>query len=145
MLVVLSILAAVAVPRYFDYRERAAASSLAASFKVMRSAFIAYARDNGAFPPDNDGSPGYGSNLIAPYLQDGPFERDTPIGGRWNWNNLGGQLDMCIYNVGSSPSAATLAIMTRADGLLDDGVLTTGQVRWEPGSWGGTFRYFISP
>jgi prepilin-type N-terminal cleavage/methylation domain-containing protein len=139
VIVVLAVLAAVAVPRYFDYRERAAASSTIESLVVLRRAFQAYRIEHGVFPPDNDGTPGYPTNFIAPFLQVSMLDRASPIGGKYNWN-VG---DVCICFMGSSPSAEVMAIMNRIDATIDDGNLNTGQLRWAPSSWNGTLRYFI--
>lgn len=141
VIVVLAVLAAVAAPKFFDFRTRAAGSSMAGTFKVLRNGYFAYYRDNAAYPPDNDGS--YGTFYAKPYFEYNIFERDTPIGGRWNWNNIGGITDMCIYNVGASPSADLMAIMTECDRIIDDGNTATGQMRWEGSSWGGTLRSFM--
>ncbi len=139
VIVVLAILAGVAVPRYFDYRQRAAAASVSSTFKVLQRAFIQYRIDNGAFPPDNDGSPGFPTNYIRPYLEQNYLEGRSPIGGRWNWN-VG---DVCIHGIGTSPDAWTTATMTMVDQTIDDGVLTTGNVQFSTGWWGGTIRHFI--
>ena len=141
VIVVLAILGGVAIPKYFDYRERAAASSLAGSFKVLRYGYLAYYRDNNAWPPDNDGS--YGNAFLASkYFEFNIYEKQTPIGGLWNWNYMGGtNADVCIYNIGS-PSAATTAVMTRCDEIVDDGNLQTGILRWDS-QWGGTLRYYF--
>jgi hypothetical protein len=49
---------------------------------------------------------------------------------------------VCIYNIGSSPSATTNAVMTRCDAILDDGNLQTGTMQWDT-QWGGTLRCFF--
>ncbi len=148
VIVVLALLTAVVVPKYINYTQKASVTQLVANFKVLARGYSAYYRDYGAWPPDNDGS--YGSPFLAQKYFDGnPWEAVSPIGGLWNWNvGLSGNTpqqpaDVCIYNVGT-PSAATTAIMTQVDAILDDGNLSTGLFVFEPGSWGGTYRYFIA-
>jgi prepilin-type N-terminal cleavage/methylation domain-containing protein len=138
VIVVLAVLAAVAVPRYFDYRQRAAATSTASTLRVLERAFVQYRIDQGGFPPDNDGSPGW-TNFIRPYLEQNILETPSPIGGRWNWN-VG---DVCIHSIGTSPDAWTTATLTMIDQIIDDGTLGTGNVQFSTGWWGGTIRSFI--
>jgi type II secretory pathway pseudopilin PulG len=142
---VLGFIAGVAVPKYFDLTERAATSAITAHFKQLRNAFGAYYRDNNAWPPDNDGTPG-NTNYINAYVNAASiFETRPPIlGGRWNWNwfaSMPTNPDVCIYSIGT-PNAQQTRIMTAIDAALDDGNLSTGIVRWEPASWGGTLRHF---
>jgi prepilin-type N-terminal cleavage/methylation domain-containing protein len=143
VIVVLAILAGVAIPKYFDYRDRAAASSLAGTFKVLRYGYLAYYRDNNTWPPDNDGS--YGNPFLASkYFEFNIYEKPAPIGGLWNWNYFSGtNADVCIYNIGASPSASVTAIMTRCDEIIDDGNLQTGTMQWDA-QWGGTLRYYFN-
>ncbi len=144
VIVVLAILAGVAVPQFVDYGEKAATSRMAANFKTIARAYMQYRVDKGAWPPDNDGSSGQ-AYLCQEYLANNMWESASPIGGLWNWNSglSGGPADVCIYNAGSSPSAKTTRIMTGVDSILDDGNLSTGTFQFEPGSWGGTYRYWI--
>ncbi|MCU0688407.1 MAG: type II secretion system GspH family protein, partial [Phycisphaerales bacterium] len=58
VIVVLAILAAVAVPRYFDYQQRAVATRMARDINVFYYALRAYRRDTGVAPPEAGG--GYG-------------------------------------------------------------------------------------
>ncbi len=62
----------------------------------------------------------------------------------YNWNHFGGpNADWCIYNIGASPSARTMAIMLDVDRQIDDGNLWTGALVWNPGLWGGVLRLYI--
>ena len=143
VIVVLAILAGVAIPKYFDYRDRAAASNLAGTFKVLRYGYLNYYREYSAWPPDNDGSTGQPYRAQR-FFENNVYEQATPIGGRWNWNYMGGtNADVCIYNIGASPSAGTTAIMTRCDEIVDDGNIQTGTMKWDS-QWGGTLRYYFN-
>lgn len=139
MIVVLAILAGVAVPRYFDYQDRALAARVARDLKVLKSASLTYYMDNLVWPADEQGDV-----MSFPITGVNYHNRPSPIGGLYNWNYFGGNnADWCIYNVGGSPPARTMAIMLDVDRQIDDGNLSTGALVWEPGSWGGTLRLFI--
>ncbi len=147
VIVVLALLTGIAIPKYINYTQKATVTQFVANFKLLTRGYAAYYRDHGDWPPDNDGS--YGNPFLAQKYFDGnPWEAPTPVGGMWNWNvGLTGNTaqqpaDVCIYNIGT-PDASATAIMTEADKLLDDGNLSTGLFVFEPGSWGGTLRFFI--
>ncbi len=144
MIVVLGILAAVAIPKFFDYSEQAAAARTAANLRTFAHAFLAYNRDTGTWPPDNDSSPGSPTSYASAYVDASLWEKSSAFGGRYNWNYIGGVADVCIYSVGSAPSARATRIMTEVDRILDNGNISTGVVRFEPGTWGGSLRYLLN-
>jgi prepilin-type N-terminal cleavage/methylation domain-containing protein len=123
VIVVLSILAAVAVPRYFDYRERAQVSAGLRDIQVIRAALRAYRMDFNAWPPDR--TTGVLPTEIASRLEGDVFSRVNALGGRWDWNSPGiwGFPDAMLACV--NPTAST-NVLTSIDRTLDDGVLTTG-------------------
>jgi prepilin-type N-terminal cleavage/methylation domain-containing protein len=139
VIVVLAILAAVAVPRYFDYQQRAVATRMARDINVFYYALRAYRRDNGAAPPEAGG--GYGS---PPELR--PYLERSPIGSspHRNWyylyqtvHNAQGQMGVDINN---DPNPATQPIMIALDGIIDDGNLSTGTFTYY-----ALTRYYKSP
>jgi type II secretory pathway pseudopilin PulG len=145
VIVVLSVMSAIAVPRYNDYRERAAASAIARQFKVIRSRMIQMRNDTGAWAVDGSGV-GEVPFGAGPYFNEPNFNSNgrPAIGGNWDWNYFGGeQADICIWNLGT-PSAANMAIITRVDQMLDDGVLTSGIFRWESWQWNGACRFYVT-
>jgi prepilin-type N-terminal cleavage/methylation domain-containing protein len=68
VIIVLAILAAVAVPRYFDYRDRALASAMVRTSRTIQHAVLSYQRDTRSFPPTTNGATPATSPL-APYLE----------------------------------------------------------------------------
>lgn len=142
-IIVLGVLAGIAVPRYLDISDKAAAARVAENMKILSRAYLSYHRDYGVWPPDNDGS-GYGFFYAEPYLTNNIWESTSAIGGRYNWNFIGGLAEVVIYNVGTSPSSRTLGIMTDIDRQIDDGNTATGRLRWDPSVWGGTLRYALN-
>lgn len=139
VIVVLAILSAVAVPKYVDYRDKALAARVVRDLKVLKTASVSYYIEHRAWPADE-----MGNVISVPGTNQNYHNVASPIGGLYNWNYFSGpNADWCIYNLGSSPSARTMAIMLDVDRQLDDGNLSTGALQWEPSSWGGTLRYFI--
>lgn len=133
VIVVLSILAAVAVPRYFDYRERAQASATIEHFRVIQRAVLSYRRDGGpsaTIPPtppsavnltDITGSP------LAPYLMTDPLKTPLPAGAT-----------RCFLVVASGslrtalcfPTLPPDSLVERVNAVLDsDSSLTDGLIR----------------
>lgn len=154
MIVVLSVLAAVAVPRYFDYRERATASALAADFKSLANAAWSYVRDTGEWAPDAwyQFSPellSYIGSEQRAGRSGTPLAPDTI----YDWNgppfvSPTGTLDSgpCFsvqtfdgttggYRWFTAAEWNTLQVV---DTIIDDGVSTTGRVR-------NDFYYFNLP
>jgi prepilin-type N-terminal cleavage/methylation domain-containing protein len=131
VIVVLAVLAAVAVPRYFDFSERAASSRIAGDFRVISRAFIQYNMNTGTWPPDT-GSWGAPLPMMAPYWQDYPLARANAIGWMYDWNPqiTGGEVGMFRLSAAAWPDdARTVRVMTRVDEIIDDGVLATGRFR----------------
>lgn len=158
VIVVLAILAAVAVPRYIDFRDRARASAVAGVMKSAVSAVLAYERD---FPIPADTSITIDSSSTPLALQ------SAPIAGYLNLpairhTELG--VDAIVVQI-ETPSAwhtpyarVTVrggamndALATAVDRMLDDNNLSTGRYRkwgspdvwgryvyensWRPGGW----------
>jgi len=139
VIVVLAILAGVAAPRFFDYREKTMVTTTGASLKVISRALWAYQRDNGAFPPD------VYPNILPPelrkYLDDTTMVKPPSCGGTWDWENWGGtQMGLSIRNWNGVNVTATDAQMQQVDKMIDDGNLNTG--RFRKISWG--FVYSLS-
>lgn len=151
VIVVLSILAAVAVPRYFDYSTRARTAAAASTLKAVGAAFVAYQRDNaGALPPN--GSPAQSPIGIAAYLDTTTWT--TPTAGTytldWDTNTNGyqpsnAQVTIYLQTYASTgnvtlPAADALAI----DAVLEDNNTSTGRYRYTS-TWGSRYGYVLLP
>ncbi|MCU0688603.1 MAG: type II secretion system GspH family protein [Phycisphaerales bacterium] len=137
VIVVLAILAAVAVPRYFDYSQRASITRAASNLKVMSRAGVAYFRDTNTYPPL---VPRTTRSAFDAYMQDiparGPWNSmlyfDTPP--TYSWFAV-----VMSMPIGQQPADSVLA---QIDATVDDGVLTTGRVTrwtWTPGNINGLY------
>jgi prepilin-type N-terminal cleavage/methylation domain-containing protein len=149
VIVVLAVISGIAMPIFTDQGNRASLTTMTYNFNVLRQAATTYYRDNSAWPPDNDGSPGM-TNYAASYWPNDIWEHPSPIGGKWNWNMGMGSApsgcadaDVCIYSIGSSPSSTVTTRMTQLDQAMDDGNLATGRMQFVAGSWGGTLRSWL--
>jgi prepilin-type N-terminal cleavage/methylation domain-containing protein len=127
VIIVLAILAAVAVPRYFDYRQRAMTTATAAVFETFDRALYAYRRDFGDWPPQrvDNAMP----NELRPWLDPQTTGRivATPAGGFWRYFVTGGPRFALSYNVASPPPEAS--ILLAIEQLVDDGNFNTGRLR----------------
>jgi prepilin-type N-terminal cleavage/methylation domain-containing protein len=77
VIVVLAILAAVAVPRYFDYRQRAFVNQYAAQLRTLQRGMLSYERDSrpvGDVLIDNTNYIGSGFDA---YFQQNPFRANS--------------------------------------------------------------------
>lgn len=141
VIIVLAILGAIAVPRYFDYRDRAAVSSTVGMWKSLNQAARAYKMDNGTFPPDTSWTL---PTQLRPYFEAASgvelFNKPSPIGGRWDWNGTPHSVNgYCIGSFGASTPA-----MLSIDQLIDDGNLTTGQMNFGV-TFGGFLQWNLVP
>jgi prepilin-type N-terminal cleavage/methylation domain-containing protein len=134
VIVVLAILAAVAVPRYIDYRETALIRATSADLKKMWRVFYQYRIDQGTYPP-NQAAWSVLPTEIAGRFDGNPISSGAKFGGRYQWIFSGGTGLFHIYgNAGDRPR--WLAV----DAVIDDGNLSTGAFV-ELG--GNGYRYFV--
>jgi len=145
VLVVLAVLAGVAIPRYFDFSQRARAAAVTSEVKVIERACLAYSYDNRAMWP-GDTWRSAPAPMVA-YFSNGqdPFTRRTALAwDTWyDWNGAGtsdsaqGLLGINFRIVCATDSAvwqrvftaSELAALRRADTSMDDGVDTAGSSR----------------
>lgn len=128
VIVVLSILAAVAMPRYFDYSQRARVSRMAEQFKVLARAVQQYQIDNGE--PVRDVSWGLMFPGLERYLQS-TGSVTSPYGGTWYSHNLTSQPGVAMVLVNST---ATTTETQTVDAIVDDGDIANGNMR-HSGQW----------
>jgi prepilin-type N-terminal cleavage/methylation domain-containing protein len=150
VIVVLAILAAVAVPRYFDYRQRALASAGAGTLKRVGMAMFAYQRDwAGALPP-NVGSATAPAGMQL-YIE--PHSWTTRIAGvyvmDWDTDTSGhaptiAQVSLMPANFAAVGVTITTAEAQAIDAIIDDSNTATGRARFTS-NWGSRYGYVILP
>lgn len=130
----ISLIAMLSVPTMQKIRRKARATAIANDFRVFATAFMTYSQENGAWPVET--AAGITPAGMDPYLRGGAWPRVTPMGGRYNWENL--QLHqagfrpraaIAITSTGDSPILVDASQLTAIDEAIDDGDLTTGNFR----------------
>jgi prepilin-type N-terminal cleavage/methylation domain-containing protein len=130
VIVVLAILAAVAVPRYFDYRLRAENNSTAWSIRVIARAAVSYRMSNADWPPGAAHATLPGQ--LNAYLDRAQFAIRPPIGDNWVWNYWpagyvgapAGWAGVSVWPV----TVSKMGQMATIDAMIDDGILTSGRM-----------------
>jgi prepilin-type N-terminal cleavage/methylation domain-containing protein len=130
---ILSLLIAAIVPTMTHIRRRSLATAIGNDLRVFATAFEAYAHESGNWPAETD--PGALPPEMASRISITAWQRQTAMGGRYNWDNnqmhYGAryQAVIAISSVSNSPVMQDLDLFEAIDRVLDDGVLTTGNFR----------------
>ncbi len=129
VIVILAILSAVVVPRYFAFSDRARITSTVASWKVLTRAVNQYIIDNGAIPPNvNDALM---PTQLNPYLAQADFTKSPAVGGMWDydeWGNFNGGGAGLLVSVSITQSTSPQSVFLEIDRMVDDGNLATGNI-----------------
>ncbi|MBY0307257.1 MAG: type II secretion system GspH family protein [Phycisphaerales bacterium] len=143
VIVVLAVLAGVAIPKYFDFRQRALVTATAAQFKVLQRAGQQYSYEWQGWPPD--WPLGTFPPMFAPYV-DSTFIKSPPaIGGTWDFN-VYGPATALRPNWSAHNSTAGDSTLLQVDAIIDDGHLTTGMFgRISDGGYTEPRIYLLNP
>ena len=127
VMLLLGVLATIVVPIFAggSPQKETRDAAFVTSLRKMAQQFAVYEQRAGAFPADRTPAefPPEMAGLIAP----ADWQRDTPVGGQWDWdqqNVFGFAAGLSVFQ----PTQAD-AQMVEVDRLLDDGDLTTGCFR----------------
>jgi type II secretory pathway pseudopilin PulG len=138
VVIVLGILAAAVIPKFATAQQDTNLAATAEDLKVIEAALQMYVAKHGSYPRDVNRTQ-YPREL-APYFKNGnPFEKPTPLGGKYdyegppNWNPV--QISM---RTESQQVGHTEADAQRLDDYMDDGNLRTGLIRRD-----GNRTYYI--
>jgi type II secretory pathway pseudopilin PulG len=138
VVVMISLLAALAVPTMQRIQRKARSAAIANDFRVFASAFQSYAHTNGSWPAE--AAAGVVPPEMADILTAGAWGKVTPIGGTYNWDNSQ------LHQGGFRPKAAISVVrlpdtpvfdanqLRDIDTALDDGNLATGTFRLGSGN-----------
>jgi type II secretory pathway pseudopilin PulG len=100
-------------------------SSAANTARMINEAASVYRMENGVWPKDVDNS--VVPPEIAASLPTNLFRQDVAIGGRWDWNGVGGSLGTVGVSIRyATKSEANLKLLQALDELVDDGDLNRG-------------------
>jgi prepilin-type N-terminal cleavage/methylation domain-containing protein len=121
---IVGLLAAIAVPAGVRAGQTSRNARFASDMQVACGAFMQYSADNGKYPPDT--LPAVMPNGMSDYLHRFPWDKETVIGGLWDWDNgqFGVKAGVSVYQ----PTISTEQLQ-RLDAQIDDGDLSTGTFR----------------
>jgi len=138
---IIGILAAIAIPTFFSYQEKAKLGGIVSDLKTFGVSFEAYNLANGCYPPDSHNDApynlknGYGTEN---YLPIGAWTTPPAWGGFYNWEGPNSYPYAGISLFGTTASAST---MSQLDRMMDDGVLTSGKFRQTAN---GRYTYIVN-
>lgn len=133
VVVIISLLAMLAIPSLQIIQRRARTSAVINDFRVFATAFETYAHENGSFPPEADA--GVIPTGMETMLKADAWQRVTPIGGHYNWENnqmhFGTRYKAAIAITGTTDAPLALDVnqLTDIDKAIDDGDLYNGNFR----------------
>lgn len=124
---IVAILSSIALPQYQNYKLRAKISAVVQEFKLFEKAFIAYELENDSYPPDR--SPGIFPAQMAGLLSSSHFTKDTPIGGKYDWEGPS-DWDIAGISVRNSTYLTSASDWRLFDQIIDNGNTNTGKFRF---------------
>ena len=129
---IIGILAAIAVPLYMNYIDRARVSAVAGDLRTFETGFVSYAKDNGQFPPDSHLDPPFhlppGAGMEH-YLPARRWATESPLGGNYNWE---GPNNYPYAGISLYAPSAPASVFAMLDETIDDGNFGTGRFRITP-------------
>ncbi len=134
VVLLISLLAALAVPALVNARLAARSAAVANDLRAFAGAFQNYAHDRGDWPPGN-GTPGAFPAGMEGYLGATGWQRVTPIGGLYSWDPNSTQQGeryravIVIATADGHPVSSESAQLLDLDRRVDDGDLDAGNFR----------------
>ncbi len=83
VVVIISVLAALAVPALQKIQRKAKTTAIANDFRVFSAAFDSYAQEMGTWPADS--AAGVFPAAMGQRINQSAWQRTTPMGGKYNW------------------------------------------------------------
>lgn len=121
---IIGLIASIAIPAYSKSRQSSIVARTANDFRQFADKFQIESLSSGDWPAD--GLPATIPLGMEVELHDGNWGAETAIGGYWDW-------DYSTYGVTAAVSIDQPAVdeetMAQIDALIDDGNLSTGQLR----------------
>ena len=130
---IISLLAAASVPALQSVKRRTLATAVANDLRTFASAFDVYSHETGSWPAEV--AVGVFPPEMANRLTATSWQRVTPLGGQYNWDNNqmhGGtryRAAIAISSSSLSPVVEDVDLWEAIDRLLDDGNLATGNFK----------------
>lgn len=124
VITVVGLLAAMAIPTFLKVTRNSRATSFARDIRTLSSVSETYIMESGMWPPDT--SSGTFPSELAGYFSVRFFQSKTPIGGRWDFEQFDSGITSGVGVVSPTLDEEDIA---KADAIMDDGNLSTGQFR----------------
>ncbi len=124
---VIGVLGAIAIPMFAKARNTSRATLMFADMRTAASAFEVFAMENSGYPANS--AAGVVPAGMGPYLGRFKWNRDSPLGGKWNWDFDRYGFRAAVSVTGHAGSPATMAEL---DKRVDNGDVRTGILRARP-------------
>ena len=134
VVLIISVLAALAVPVVLRIQRQAKTTAIVNDFRVFAAAFDAYAHTSGTWPADS--AAGVMAAGMSTYLSVPSWGRVTPMGGKYNWESNQTHLGTKLRAAISISSAAGAPLTLDVPMLIE----LESQVDGDNNLLGGSFR-----
>jgi prepilin-type N-terminal cleavage/methylation domain-containing protein len=130
---IISLLAAMSLPAWQRVKRKTIATTVANDLRTFSAAFEVCAHETGSWPAEVD--VGVFPPEMASRMNATAWQRTTPLGGQYNWDNnqMHGntrfRAAIAISSTSSSSVPQDLDLWEEIDRLIDDGNLATGNFR----------------
>lgn len=130
---IISLLAAASVPAVQSVKRRTIATAVANDLRTFAGAFDVYSHETGRWPAEVD--VGVFPPEMAGRITPTSWQRPTPFGGQYNWENNqmhGSTRIRAAIAISTSSTSAVIQdvdLLLAIDRLVDDGNLATGNFR----------------
>jgi prepilin-type N-terminal cleavage/methylation domain-containing protein len=134
VVLIISIIAALAVPHWKRAQQNARVTALANDLRVFAGAFQGYAQDRGDWPPATS-APGEIPPGMDAHLGPTSWQRVTPFGGHYAWardtlqQGVRYRAALLLQSVGEAHVTSDRQLLVDLDLKIDDGNLDTGNFR----------------
>lgn len=134
VVMIISMIMALAVPSYQRIQRKARASAIANDFRVFGAVFQAYAHEKGSWPAETAAGV-VPDGLTSQDLQVSVWTQPTAIGGKFDWeyeqlhNGVTYRAALALSGTDDAPLLIDLDLFLELDQTLDDGDLSTGNFR----------------
>lgn len=144
VVLIISMLMALAVPSYQRVQKRAKAGALTNDFRVFSSVLLSYAHESGGWPPETAAGV-IPAGITSQDMKIDVWTNPTPIGGKFDWEFMqvhpggtspGGRwrAAIAVTDATGAPLLVDVDMFKMIDEALDDGNLSTGSFRLGDGN-----------
>lgn len=137
VVVLIAVLAALSIPLFSNVNRTSTATVAMNDLRTFSESFLHYQLQESSWPSSHS-TPGSLPPEMVGYLNQGAWEKTTPLGGYYAWHSPGDGNSVRIVLVSNELDRPT---MQTIDFELDDGNLSTGVIRGNSNS----LSYYLEP